>query len=263
MKTSVELSQSVSDRLSALMDQGFYLQAYDLCQSVDLLSTGPDTATQLLVGRLTGALGAPRQRAAILLRAWRRNPTDPDALYYYISTMLWRQGPLAAYRLMQKHQSQFDHFTPYQQAQWLGLKAQVVLEFRDFDRTDAYLQEAKILAPEDPWITLLQSRLWEQEDRYPDALAMAQKALAQHLWYRPAVLATAHLYTLLNQDDQALELLQQATTQLESGDIWAQLAALQLELGQHTQAQHSYQQYEQACPSPGQGRASSTMVCPS
>lgn len=248
MKTSVELSQSVSDRLSALMDQGFYLQAYDLCQSVDLRSTGPDTTTQLLVGRLTGALGAPRQRAAILLRAWRRNPTDPDALYYYISTMLWRQGPLAAYRLIQKHQSQFDHFTPYQQAQWLGLQAQVVLEFRDFDRTDAYLQEAKILAPEDPWITLLQSRLWEQEDRYPDALAMAQKALAQHLWYRPAVLATAHLYTLLNQDDQALELLQQATTQLESGDIWAQLAALQLELGQHTQAQHSYQQYEQACP---------------
>lgn len=248
MKTSVELSQSVSDRLSALMDQGFYLQAYDFCQSVDLLSTGPDTAAQILAGRLTGHLGAPRQRAALLLRAWRRNPTDPDALYYYITTRLWRQGPLDAYRLLQQHQQQFDHFTPYQQAQWQGLKAQVVLEFRDFDRTDAYLQAAETLAPEDPWITLLRSRLLEQEDQYPDALAMAQKALAQHRWYRPAVLATARLYTLVNQDDQALHLLQQATDQLESGDIWAQLASLQLELGQYAQAQYSYQQYEQACP---------------
>lgn len=248
MKTSVELSQSVSDRLSALMDQGFYLQAYDLCQSVDLLSTRPDTATQLLAGRLTGYLGAPRQRAALLLRAWRQNPSDPDALYYYISTRLWRQGPLAAYRLLQQFQQHFDLFTPNQQAHWLGLKAQVVLEFRDFDRTDAYLQAAETLAPEDPWITLLRSRLLEQEDQYSEALSMTQQALAQRPWYRPAVLATAHLYTLLNQDDQALHLLQQATTQLESGDIWAQLASLQLELGQYAQAQFSYQQYEQACP---------------
>lgn len=248
MKTSVELSQSVFDRLFALMEQGFYLQAYDFCQSVDLISTRQDTATQILAGRLVGYLGAPRQRAAILLRAWRQNPTNPDALYYYISTRLWRQGPLAAYRLIQKYQPQFEHFTPDQQAHWLGLKAQVVLEFRDFDRTDAYLQEAEILAPDDPWITLLRSRLLEQEDQYPEALALAQQALAQRPWYRPAVLTAAHLHTLLSQDDQALHLLQQATTQLESGEIWTQLASLQLELGQYAQAQHSYQQYEQACP---------------
>lgn len=67
MKTSVELSQSVFDCLFALMEQGFYLQAYDFCQSVDLLSTQQDTATQILAGRLVGYLGHP----------------DSELLYYF------------------------------------------------------------------------------------------------------------------------------------------------------------------------------------
>lgn len=81
-----------------------------------------------------------------------------------------------------------------------------------------------------------QSSLCEIADRFEDALAAARRSLTLRPWYRPGVQATAHLLVHLNRDQEALELLVEATQRIESGDLWVQLARLQTELGNFSEA---------------------------
>lgn len=248
MQTPVDLSLPVLERLSTLIEQGLYLQAHRLSQSFGPLSTWQGATAQILAGRLAGNLGAPRLRALLHLRAWRKHPEDPDVLYYYVSTILDRQGPLAAHDLLHQYQERFNDFSTHQQANWLSLRASVALYLRDFDGADAYLDEAETLAPKDPWLKIIRSWLYEKEDKYSEALAVAQQALTIQPWYPAAVESAAHLHTLLNRDDEAIQLLRQAAEHLESGGIWRQLASLQMELGQYPQAQQSYEKYAHFSP---------------
>ncbi|WP_299412178.1 tetratricopeptide repeat protein [Acaryochloris sp. IP29b_bin.148] len=257
MKPSVEVPQSALDRLSTLIDQGLYLQAYRLSQSFGPLSAWQGPTAHIVAGRLAGNLGAPRLRALLHLRAWRNHPDDRDVLYYYINTIFSRQGPLAAYERLEQYQDRFKEFSLRQQAHWLSLRASVALYLRDFERAEADLDRAEALTPADPWLKVIRSWLYEREDRYSDALAVAQEALRIQPWYRAAVESAAHLHTLLNQDNQAIQLLSQATEQLESGDIWRQLGSIQVELGQYAQAQQTYEHYAQCSPLLEQARQAS------
>src|SRR5262249_14861465 len=69
-----------------------------------------------------------------------------------------------------------------------------------------------------------------------------------HAWYRPAVQWVAHFLVQKERDDEALELLTQATQRLESGALFAQLAALQIELTRYDDAARSLDAVERLSP---------------
>jgi len=112
---------------------------------------------------------------------------------------------------------------------------------RDFDTADRWMDQALQLCDDRPWPWVERATILQMQDRYAQALESAEQALRLHPFYRPAVQSAAQLLQLLNRDREALELLQDASQQLESGDIVAQLAALQSELEMYPEARESWQ----------------------
>ena len=239
---AVELSQVLD-----LYNQGKYLQAYTLAQPLGSLNTWSGTAPKLLAGRLAMNLGTPRLGMALHLRAWRENPHDLEALYFYARVILQRQGPLAAWEIL-RHQEFLPDASPKRQADWLTLRANVLGRLRDFDGAQEWLSRAEEIAPDYPWLWVERSWLLELEDRYSEALAAAKHSLSLHPWYRPAVDAAAHLLELLERDTEAMELLQEASQRLECASIVAQLAHLQIELGLYPEARCSYERFAELSP---------------
>lgn len=247
-KVNLKTPQEVElNQVLALYDQGKYLQAYTLAQNFGPLNTWSGTTPRLIAGRLAANLGAPRLGWALHLRAWRENPTDPEALYFYVRYILHRRGLLAAWEILRQHEYLPDA-SPHRQADWLAFRANILGRLRDFDAAEDWLSRAEKIAPEHPWLCVERSLLYEWEDRYPEALAAAQRSLSLHPWYRPGVEAVAHILGLLERDVEALELLQEASHRLESASVVAQLAHLQIELGLYTEARESYDRFAQLSP---------------
>ncbi len=237
------------NRVLGLYDQGKYLQAYTLAQNFSPLNTWSGTAPRLIAGRLAANLGASRLGWAMHLRAWRGNPTEPEAMYFYARYILYRWGSLAAWEILRQHEYLPDA-PPQRQAAWLAFRANILGRLRDFDAAEDWLSRAEKIAPDYPWLCVERSLLYEWEDRYPEALAAAQRSLSLHPWpwYRPGVEATAHVLGLLERDAEALELLQDASQHLESASVVAQLAHLQIELGLYSEARSSYERFAQLSP---------------
>jgi len=70
----------------------------------------------------------------------------------------------------------------------------------------------------------------EHEDRLDEALQSARQAMELQPWFRPGVQILASLLCQLNRDDEALQILAEASARMESGMILWQLAALEVEM---------------------------------
>ncbi len=119
---------------------------------------------------------------------------------------------------------------------------------RDFESADALLDEALAIAPERPWIWVEKSGVLEMEDRPEESIAAAQQALDLRPFYRPAVQTAAHCLVQMNRDQEAIALLTEAIDKLQSGDVIAQLAALQIELGRYDEARANFDGLEKYFP---------------
>jgi tetratricopeptide (TPR) repeat protein len=227
------------DPIRDLYVRGFGIQAYAAAQHLGPLHTWTGTAARVLAGRLAWVLGAPRLGTWLHLRAWRQDPDDPEARYYFARTRLDRRGPLAAWYSLQ--QSGVLPAAPAElHADWLALHASVLGRLRDFEAADSWLARAIETCPNQPWIYVEQSGLLELEDRYEESLQAARHALELRPWYRPAVQAVTHALQLLDRDREALNLLTDADRQMESGPVTLQLAVLQTELSRYHDARQSY-----------------------
>lgn len=131
---------------------------------------------------------------------------------------------------------------------WCALVGEVAGMLRDFSTADTWLKRAREIAPQSAWIEVCHATLMEFEDRYDEAVAAARRALELRPWYRPAVQSLAHLLSLRNRDDEALELLSTANERLESDAIAGQLYALQIELKHYAAAGQTLDRFEQLSP---------------
>jgi tetratricopeptide (TPR) repeat protein len=235
------------DRVRELYEQGLYLQALEAGEQLGPLRMWPHTAGRVLAGRLANRLGAPRLGALLHYLAWRASSHDLNARCLLARVKLQRGRLLAAWRLLQE-QAETSDAAPADLAHWRLLHAEVLALFRDFPRAEDWFQEAEALTPHDPWLWCVRSRVLAAQDRYDEALAAAQQALSLRPWYVPAVQATAHGLMQFNRDDEALELLAEASRVVECGAIFMQLAALHSELGAHQQALACYRETDRYYP---------------
>jgi tetratricopeptide (TPR) repeat protein len=242
-----KIAQADLDRILNLYDRGLCLQAYAAAQAMAPLQKWTGAAARVLAGRLAGNLGAPRLASWHFLRAWRSDPTHPDACWYYARQILDRRGPLAAWNFM-KRRGELAGASVESRSHWLSLHACVLGRLRDFDAAETWLARAETLAPDHPWILMERAALLVLEDRHEDALAVARKSLVLRPWYRPGVQETAYLLVQLERDQEALELLTEASQRIENGTVFAQLAALQTELGRHGDARQSYERFAELSP---------------
>jgi tetratricopeptide (TPR) repeat protein len=239
-------------RVRELYLDGNYLQAYRHAVALAPLTEWEGTDAMLLAGRLANNLGAAKLGRKLHLQAYRRDPGNGEAAYYKARVIRERRGPLAAWHFLRQIGETLDASTTVQ-ADWLAYHAVVLGALRDFDAAEEWLAKAEKLDPTNPWIWIERSHLYELEDKYEEALAASQRALALHPYFRPGVQAAASDLVLLGRDEEALALLADAATKIESCWLVVQLAQLQTELGQHAAARQNYERFAELAPLLDQG----------
>ncbi len=219
-------------------EKGLVRKALDLSLTFGPLESWVGASAQIMGGRIAINLGAPRIGHWLHYRAFHSAPTEVASQAYFMSAVLGRFGPLTALRWFERlaaptgadHEGDSHQFL-------LTLRARAHAHLRDFEQAEKHLAQAEELDPKSPWIWIERSSLLEAEDRYDEALAAAQQSIALRAWYRPGIQSTAHLLQVMDRDDEALKLLEEASRRMESVPLLMQLAMLQIDLQRHAEAQ--------------------------
>jgi tetratricopeptide (TPR) repeat protein len=221
-------------RIESLQEQNLNLQAYELAKPFGPISQWEGTDALLLASHLAYSLGAPDESFRLTSRAWHRDKTHPKAIFYQAAELLQRRGPLPTLMFVRK----FPDFTGDKKltSWWYSLHGQLHATLRDFVVADSWHQKAIDVFPEEPWAWVSKAFSLEQQDRYEDALAAAQKGLHFGPLRRATVSATAYYLTLLERNDEARELLSRSIEKVENAWLVKNLADLQFEMGMHAEA---------------------------
>ena len=241
-------SASLLDEIQGLYESGLYVQALQAGEPLGDFASWPEARGLVLAARLASQTGASRRADWLFRRAFREWPGDAETRYFYAFGLVRRRGPYQGRRWMLA-QGPLDPQAPLDvRASWLGLQAGVAGALRDFDEAEHWLNQARDLQPESPWVQVCCSGILEAEDRYEEALEAAQRALALRPTYRPAVQSAAHLLVLLNRQDEALQLLTDAAANIESNAVAAQFYMLCCERQDYVAADKALDRVEALSP---------------
>jgi len=215
-----------------LVDRGLHLQAYERAQRAGPLAQLTAPADLIQASRLVWPLGASRLSSALLYRAFRIAPQDPEAVYRHAMNLMRRRGIMAAWEFMRARPDlpQADTRT---QAFWLALHGRVASAFRDFDAAEAWMTKAMSLGPDDSWLWIEQCGVLQAQDRLEEALAAARRGLELQPDYARAAYEVADILLTLQRDDEAQRLLVESASRAEYSPFWALLAGLQAEHGDY------------------------------
>ena len=234
------------ESIQSLYEQGLYLDAFERSRPLGPLPTWRGSNERILAGRLSACLGAPRVGQTLLRLAFREHGDDPRAIYFNAMMMLSRLGPLKTLEFVKS--VSIERADVKTQSDWELLQARILNAFRDFQRADEHLAVAEQLTPARPWVHVEKAGLLFSQDQHDAALDSAKQALELNSSYRPGIQMAAYLLVQSNRDDEALDLLQRSVLRLQSGDLVAQLAALETELELYDEAFEHYQQAERLFP---------------
>ncbi len=233
--------------LQQLYDTGQFLRAYELSLTFGPLNEWHTTDARIFAGRLARHIGAGELGRRHILRAWRHDPKDWRARYHRLWIVNDHRGPLTVWNELK--QLPIAKTDPIEwRADYCGLKARVLTGLRDFEAAGQALDEGEALGTDRAWLATERSGWFQSQDRYDEALAAAERGLAMQPWHWACVGVKGHLLTLLGRDAEAVEFLGEAATRLTSSYVVAQLAALQMELGRHTEARENWERYAALCP---------------
>lgn len=227
------------DQVEALYDKGLYLQAYQLGTQIAPITKWQSAKGRVMAGRLGANLGAQRLALVMHNLAFRENPNDPESRYFYVWSVLNRKGIYDAWVQFSKFDQDWDSDLETL-SDWYSMKAYLLGAMRDFEPAEAALRDALDLTPERAWTWVQASSLYHFQDRHDKSLEAVLHALELSPFYRPAVQAAATHLVQSDRLDEALKLLSDASNVLESGDVFAQLASLQLELNQYDEARKNF-----------------------
>ncbi len=254
MSTFAELSLSPASgpdgdalaRVDACLDRGQFLTAWEIARGFGPLASWRGDAARR-ASSLAANLGAPGLALRIDASALRAAPKDAAALAEYVSEVLQYRGPLAAWLRLADASPSMDA-SPKAHADLLLVRSLVAACLRDFGRARALLADAEALAPEHRRLANYRAAVLEREDRYEEALAAAQDALAANPLARSSVQQAAGYLVLLGRHAEARALLERAARNLESGLVQLQLAALQIEMHDPDAAAATVERYPAMSP---------------
>lgn len=233
------------------------LQLYESGRYLDSLNTGvaalgdvrgwPGADGQVLAGRLANNLGAPRLGRALHWRAYRQWPNHPYCLYYGAMAYWSRFGTYHTWTKFHDVEMPAEADSRVR-ADWTAGKALMMSMMRDFLRAEQMMNQAIELDPNSAWLQVELGELLDRQDRHEESLAAVRRALELQPWFRPAVQSYGSKLVQANRDEEARQLLTEATEHLQSGEVWCQLAVFQQELKEYDAAWHSIQQAEKFWP---------------
>lgn len=235
--TKFDKDANVIENINAHLKQGTYLSALELGEEAWGEHTTWKTPERLICkGRIFMSLGFRRYAFAIRLRAYRRFPTHPKLIYYYVSTIFQRQGALKALQLINQF-GDLDTQDTNLLAEWFSQKADVYGQYRDWDTANHYMQKALNLSPDNNWIKFNQATLYEAQDLYDKAMKEVEPLAKQG--FRAAIQYKAHLLSLKDKSLEAVDFLLPWLKQFQGIGLALQLFYLCTETNQWDRAKES------------------------
>jgi tetratricopeptide (TPR) repeat protein len=241
------ISENDLQEVKILHEKGLCLQAYRRAQEICPLPKWEGTDARLLAAHLAYHLGAVKTGSDWTTRAWRKDKKHPRALFYHAIDVLHMKGALPALIFLEKYGGDFlgdEKLTAW----WYSLHAEVFAHLRDFKTADRWHEKAFEAAPREPWVWTAKSYSLELQDRYEESLEMSRKAYAIEASQRSSITQLAHILTLLEHYDEALQILNEGANRLENASVVRQLADLQTELGMHAEALASLEKIVELTP---------------
>ncbi len=235
-------------RIQALYDKGLCLEAYHAARQFGPLSRWAGPPARTLAARLAGNLGGYRLAQVLHWLARRSDKSNPDLSAYHAYTLLQRRGPLVTWEYLERCGNPPEKSDPEALSHFFSVRATVAAQLRDFAAADQWLNRAGQLAPNHPWVATTRAHVLELQDRYADALDAARYALQLRPWFRPGVQAVAHVLQLLDQDEEALAFLLEATRHIVNMHVVRQLAALQQERQLYAEAAATLSRFVELAP---------------
>jgi tetratricopeptide (TPR) repeat protein len=220
--------------IERLQDANLHLKAHEIAKPLGDLRLWEGTEGILIASQLAHALGATEEASRLTSRAWHRDPGDSSAIFYYSIQLLEKRGPLPALMFMRK----FPDFKADDKLMswWFSLYGQLHSSLRDFSVSERWHKEAMAACPGEPWVWVSRSYSLHEQDLFDAALESARRGLELSPTRRSTVSSTAHFLTLLERDQEALELLSSVVDKVENAWLVKQLAELQAELGMNSEA---------------------------
>ena len=227
-----EVAEEKVELLRSLYDRGLYLQAHQVLLTLPPVLEWGGIEAPLLVSRLVHNLGTPQLAHVLQARAWRESPAHPEALYFRASCIGSRRGPLAMLAFLDRYPA--SEATSTEQADLLSLRARAAGQLRDFATADYLMSEALSLSQRS-YLYVERASLHIVQDQYELAVAASREAISLSPWSRPAVQVLAQSLSLRGEDDEAIALLWEACSKLESFAVAGQLASMLVEAGRHAE----------------------------
>ena len=248
----VEVSSEILARVEAIYEKGLYRQAYELASSAGALKDWRGVHACILAGRICHNLGDPRQACRHHVRAYRSDPSLFKTRAYYVETMLALRGPWAAWQKFRQMEPKAraaagldcDEIWEY----LMTLGARICGHMRDFEGAEDRWRVIEERRPVSAWLMVEKATLAMMRERWNEGLAFCQRALEIRPWYRPAVQQMGHQLHTMGKDDEAIKFLREASERVESVAVLSQLALLQMDLENYTDAVETLGRMEKLSP---------------
>ena len=132
-----------------LYDQSLYVQAFRAATQIAPLQQWEGTAARMLAGRIAATVGAPKLGRKHHLNAYRHDPKDWEARYYYARMILRFRGALDTLKFLKHYDADqtLGAMDPQISSNWLALHATVLGQLRDFDGAEQWLAKAEKIGP--------------------------------------------------------------------------------------------------------------------
>lgn len=250
LKASFAPDPAILDGVRDLYDQGRFIQALRLAESSGDVEQWTGTGPRILAGRLLRHVGAAETGERLILRAYRRDPGDPEARYFHLRRLLEARGPVTAWERFRRFGCPPSNAGRLS-ADWLQLGGRILSILRDFGRADEWFGRSTSGTDASPWSHVEWCEHLQRQDRYDEALESALAGLEQHPDYWGLELAVVQCQMLCGKEEEAIH---RAGTHALSGECayaaiqWATIAS---ELQRHAQVSLALDRLEVLAPRAG------------
>lgn len=223
----MQIDEQLLHEVLQAINEARFLDAYNLALTVGPIQQWTGEAG-LLAGRLAAHIGSRELYWSLTSRAWRQHPDRTRFLMQHAYAVSDKRGILAGWHESQKLAHSIS-INDEEKADGLVCQASHSLYFRDFESAKELFARAKELQPQSPWVLSESSSVFTASGSHCQALELIDEALAIKPNYRSALIRKADCLLKLQREDEAIQVLEVARTQLQSTAILGQLIGIHCE----------------------------------
>ncbi len=233
-----------------LYERGRFVQALRAAELAGDPVKWGGTHARILAGRLLRHVGAAQEGARLMLRAYRHDPANPEARYFFLWRVLELRGPVTAWERLR----QFG-FPPQEAGVVSGdfrqLAGRLLSGMRDFRRAEEWFSRAKQGTHSPPWWDAEWCEHLQRQDRYEEALEAAESGLVRNPGYWALEIGLAQCLMLCGREEEALERLRGFASAGECAYAAIQWATTAAELQRHEEVLVALDRVEALAPRAG------------